>query len=539
MNYQQLIFEAAASGSVEALQEVVNSCGLEQTAEYAKSQNEERETPLIVAVKGEHYEVVEFLVDELHVSVGQTGRFLWKGVDYSQVPPIFAAIICDKLPCHPIIHFLIARDVANPVVLDSVLSSSIPRSLKIDVLELVGAAYVIPYALAGQANENNRRIALNFWSHATSLRQSTAAEPAIPKLPFNLSGRDQRIFEDPFEFSTVEQLNELANQPYYDPIKTEALLTLRRITSRIDPEPNLFFLLCFFYYGRHKFFLLHEEFDRMIDVVMFILDNFIEDRHWEDVIREWSFEIVVNMLFLMTFCFRHISEFPQNNSNRQELFVNIMKVLDFASAFAAKIKRNDSNLRWLNTTKIDDINFYIFDMIFILAKILSEECQQLKQWLYRYIHFDYTEGVKGGNLLHWTCSARKIPLNLVRLLLEVKANHNALDYLGRTPLHIVASNWYSHANVVEVANLLMDAGSHLNQADTNGVTSLQLFQRMHRQFSADGLLGTVLNLEELIHPGVLPLTCYCAQSIRKHKIPFKKLIPPVVESFVERHGELP
>ena len=51
--------------------------------------------------------------------------------------------------------------------------------------------------------------------------------------------------------------------------------------------------------------------------------------------------------------------------------------------------------------------------------------------------------------------------------------------------------------------------------------------------------GHAPNLEDLIHNVVLPLTCYCAQTIRKHKIPFKKRIPPVVESFVERHGELP
>ena len=103
----------------------------------------------------------------------------------------------------------------------------------------------------------------------------------------------------------------------------------------------------------------------------------------------------------------------------------------------------------------------------------------------------------------------------------------------------VRVNWNSPANVVEVADLLMDAGCHLNQKDIRGVTSLQLFRQMYRRLSAEGLLDTVPNLEDLTHNVVLPLTCYCAQSIRKHKIPFKQLIPPVVESFVERHGELP
>ena len=479
MNYHQTIFEAAASGSVEALRAVVNSCGLEQTAEYAKSQNEERETPLIVAVKGEHYEVVEFLVDELHVSVGQTGRFLWNGVDYLQVPPLFAVIICGKLPYHPIIELLIAKDVANPVVLESILSSSIPRSLKIDLLELIGASYAL---------KQKQRIAMDFWVHATTLRQSTAAEPAIPKLPYNLSGRDQRIFGQPFEFSTVEQLNELPNQPYYSPIITEALLSLRRITIQIDPEPNLFFLSGLFWFGYDKFFFVPQrEHGQMIDVGLLILDHF-QDRHWEDIICEWSCEIVRFVLSVMGKCFRHNSGLPQNNPKRQELFANMMKGLVCASTFAAKFKTNVDPL--LNT--IGNVKNYIFNMVSILSKMQrelnEEECRQLKQWLYRYVQFDYTDDGNGETLLHWICSLQNIPLDFVRLLLEVKANHKALNRSGRTPLHVVANNWPSRANIVEVADLLMDAGSHLNQADIHGVTSLQLFQEMHHRLSAEGLL---------------------------------------------------
>ena len=190
---------------------------------------------------------------------------------------------------------------------------------------------------------------------------------------------------------------------------------------------------------------------------------------------------------------------------------------------------------------MENVNYDIFSIVLILSKMLpelnDEQCQQLKQGLRQYTRF--TDNGSENSLLHWTCYLPNIPLDLVRLLLEVKANHNALDYIGRTPLHIVAVNWSSRANVVEVADLLMDAGCHLNQKDIRGVTSLQLFRQMYRRLSAEGLLDTVPNLEDLTHNVVLPLTCYCAQSIRKHKIPFKQLIPPVVESFVERHGELP
>ena len=170
---------------------------------------------------------------------------------------------------------------------------------------------------------------------------------------------------------------------------------------------------------------------------------------------------------------------------------------------------------------------------------MKKKCQQLKQWLNQYVHFDITDCGSGWTLLHRTCLRPNIPVDLVRLLLEVKADHNAPDWYGQSPLHFVATNWDSLANVVEVADLLMDAGCHLNQPDKYGETSLKFFQEMHHRLTAEGLLDTAPNLEDLIHNVVLPLNCYCAQTIRKHKIPFKNLIPPVVESFVEKHGELP
>ena len=114
-------------------------------------------------------------------------------------------------------------------------------------------------------------------------------------------------------------------------------------------------------------------------------------------------------------------------------------------------------------------------------------------------------------------------LGLVWLLLEVKANHNALDRVGRTLLHVAAANWHSHSNFVEVADLLMDTGSHLNQPDIRGITCLQLFRQMHHRLSAEGLLDPAPNLEDLIHNVVLPLTCYCAQSIRNTEFPSKIL----------------
>ena len=148
--------------------------------------------------------------------------------------------------------------------------------------------------------------------------------------------------------------------------------------------------------------------------------------------------------------------FPRNHPERRELFANIMKGLGYSSTFA-KFKTNVKN----PPVSMENVNYDIFSIVLILSKMLpelnDEQCQQLKQWLHRYIHFDYTDNGSGETLLHWTCSRPNIPVDLVRLLLEVKANHNAFNSFGQTPLHSVATNWDSRANVVEAADLLMDA----------------------------------------------------------------------------------
>ena len=49
--------------------------------------------------------------------------------------------------------------------------------------------------------------------------------------------------------------------------------------------------------------------------------------------------------FLMTSWYQNISELPQHNPYRNELFPNMLKVLNYASNFVAKIKTNVHNLQ--------------------------------------------------------------------------------------------------------------------------------------------------------------------------------------------------
>ena len=58
-----------SNGSVTGLKEIVAENGPEVLAEVIKSMNSKGETPLIVAIKGQHFEMVKFLVKHFKADI--------------------------------------------------------------------------------------------------------------------------------------------------------------------------------------------------------------------------------------------------------------------------------------------------------------------------------------------------------------------------------------------------------------------------------------------------------------------------------------
>ncbi len=135
-------FNAVSKGLVDELQEMLAIHGLDVMTNLAKSYNGTGETPLLMAIKRSDQYTVKFLIEHLDVCVSQRGRFSWKEFDWLEVPPLFAAIISGQ---KTVINLLIEREALSSVPFteaDSIASSSISRQEKIDVLELMGAAYI-------------------------------------------------------------------------------------------------------------------------------------------------------------------------------------------------------------------------------------------------------------------------------------------------------------------------------------------------------------------------------------------------------------
>ena len=105
-------FNVVSKGSVAGLMKNIFDNRREVVAEMAKTLNNKEETPLLLAIKGQHFEMIQFLVDELKADIGQLGRFKWNGLDYLKVPPLFAAIVYDNSPNQDIINYLMDQDTA-------------------------------------------------------------------------------------------------------------------------------------------------------------------------------------------------------------------------------------------------------------------------------------------------------------------------------------------------------------------------------------------------------------------------------------------
>lgn len=236
------IFEAVRIGSVDVLKKLLATNGLDVTSKLAQSYNKEGETPLLVAIKCKHLNVVKFLVEDLKVNIGQIGRFFWKTVDYSEVLPLYASIISDQLS---IMKFLFAEEMKyeSAISLDSIMSSSIPRPQKIDQLELIGAGFIllknVPWiSQEDDGNDPDEQRGRMCWKEAMTLRLCPAdGEPQIPKIPFQLSDRGRKAFGDLVEPMKLEQVKQSLKSPS---LIGEAFLIGMRFLSRAGLFPNLF-----------------------------------------------------------------------------------------------------------------------------------------------------------------------------------------------------------------------------------------------------------------------------------------------------------
>ena len=74
-NITKTFFKAVSTGSVTDVLEILKKTKPSDQVKIANSFNTEGETPLVVAIRENHQEMVQFLVDKLKADIFKSGRF--------------------------------------------------------------------------------------------------------------------------------------------------------------------------------------------------------------------------------------------------------------------------------------------------------------------------------------------------------------------------------------------------------------------------------------------------------------------------------
>ncbi len=470
---KETFFEAVGKGSVKEVEKFLNKNGKKETAALAKTINKEGETPLLLAIKGDHEDMVKFLIEKLKVSSRQLGRFSWNGVHFPHAPPLFAAVVSAKSVCLSIVDTLIysedkefdfasfdpGAEDDDEIFADSIVSSSLTRQQKIDVLELLGAVYIIKTSIV------KLYTAVELWKRAILLREPTDNdEPEIPKVTYSLSECAQKVFGNISEFESWEELVQMASEPTQNYLwfKYQSFLISLRIMRQIHPDPNSFSLFVLYYYGT-SLYMGMGKYPEAIHTLMLVLEPYQGN---EEVTYEWPYELIATSVAVISESFHKLKELPVENPNRKELtFASIMKALSYSSPYTKQ--PIDAHL----DKKVDVTVYGIFKMTSLIAAMLpqikQEEQEEFKKWLSGYIGFiNKHPGVR--SLLHFACAQTKVQVEMIQLFIEAGADPNAPDSKGDTPLQALAKNQNAQTIMDAAQSILLNAGGLIGKANASG-----------------------------------------------------------------------
>jgi hypothetical protein len=197
-----------------------------------------------------------------------------------------------------------------------------------------------------------------------------------------------------------------------------------------------------------------------------------------------------------------------------------------------------SHISELLVIQIDSRNWKIFYYFSTILSMLNQQDRdQLINYFLNYID-DFNSNGCLTTFLRLNAEGGRYPyyVNVTPILqffLDAGVDPNATDHNGQAPIHILAQ----HSEIKGVPIMLkalLNAGAHIDQATPDGKT-----------------IGSILNEQQLqlhlpsFHPFesmsdnplnvVLPLTCYCAQFIRRNGIPYQDQLPARLKKFVSIH----
>ncbi|XP_068233416.1 protein fem-1 homolog A-like [Palaemon carinicauda] len=141
--------------------------------------------------------------------------------------------------------------------------------------------------------------------------------------------------------------------------------------------------------------------------------------------------------------------------------------------------------------------------------------------------------IKGRTLLHMACSkgfsldglffeVDGFPnLDVINSLIENGADPNVKDHGGNTPLHSLAKSGNSSKEIIDT---LLSAGTHFDTLNGKGKSFASIMADLGKDITDF--------VDPMLHSS---LQCLAANCVRKHRIPYKDTLSPVLSQFVDSH----
>ncbi|XP_064111151.1 protein fem-1 homolog A-like isoform X2 [Macrobrachium nipponense] len=365
---------------------------------------------------------------------------------------------------------------------------------------------------------------IQYWKSAMSHRYVDGVL-TYPKSELNLEGPAHEEFR---EVTTLEQLEALETD--FESVQRQSLLVKERVLG-----PDHFTTMLYIrdagldYANDGAFKQCINLWVHAIEVQYFRLKPL-------NHARLYHFRSFLGLFSSLTDA-EHVSNW---NCQPKDFFDDIMCVFEKGARelnlVVSELDQSDISVKKLNESHLNECVAIIMHLLVSLTmlqpQLSSSQIHTFRSALYQLLKKDPRDAA-GWSLLHIACCRSfklmdgfSVPVSstprktVIDLLLDTGADPFATDKEGNTPLHTLAKNEDCSKGMVES---LLRAGAHLDAMNS----------RRQTFWSLRGSREPVLSKAKVLSH--TSLQCLAATCIREHGIPYKGILHPRLEKFVDMH----